>query len=90
MVAPMPKIRTLTPLSESPTLTEFTDPVTTKVVAVTTDDDGLPIAVTGDGTTLELIRELNNVRSWLGAVGGVRWQVETVGGYPGMIGRLLT
>lgn len=86
----MPKIRSLTPLSESPTLTEFTDPITAKIAAVTTDGDGVPIAVTGDGATLDALRQSGNVRTWLGVVAGVRWQLETVGGYPGMAARLLT
>ena len=87
----MPHVRQLAFVSETSTLTTLNDSDTGKDVALTTaDPGGEPTAVEVDAVSFTLTVTIGTTRRWLGAVGSKTWQIETVGGYPGLIAYLLT
>lgn len=86
----MPNIRTLTLISQTLTLTTFEDPTTLKAVLATTDEAGIPLAVTIDATPLALTSTVDNRRTFVGTVAAALWQIDLFGVGGGMTGRATT
>lgn len=86
----MPKIRDLTLISQTPTLTSFEDPRTLKPVLVTTDAGGVPTAVEVDGSPLALAATVDDRRTFTGDVAGMLWQIDLFGIGEEMAGRATT
>lgn len=86
----MPKIRTLTIVSQTSSLITFEDPRTLKPVLATIDEAGIPTAVEVDGTPLDYIGITDDRRTFVGTVEGMQWQIDLFGTGEEMTGRATT
>jgi len=86
----MPKIRTLSNVSATPTLTTLHDPLPAPSgvdVLVTTDETtGDPVAVARNGVEYALNATHDTTRVWLATEDGRQRQINTFDSYPNITG----